>query len=102
MSSGNPKWKPQMKIPKLFPGYTPEFTEEVYGCLVTTAQVFDVFILLSVLWCMSVCSFFNHNLHSKAKRRAPAYSRALRLVRGVVQKSSSKEVQVRFPDDQRG
>ena len=30
--------------------------------------------------------------HSKAKRRAPAYSRALRLVRGVVQKNSPMEV----------
>ena len=40
--------------------------------------------------------------HSKAKRRAPAYSRALRLVRGVVQKSSPREVRVRFPEDQRG
>src|SRR5688572_27418604 len=40
--------------------------------------------------------------HSKAKRRVPAYSRALRLVRGVVQKSSAREVRVRFPEDQRG
>ena len=35
--------------------------------------------------------------HSKAKRRAPAYSRALRLVRRVVRESSPKEVRVRFP-----
>ena len=40
--------------------------------------------------------------HSKVKRRAPAYSRALRLVRRVVQKSSPREVRVRFPEDQRG
>src|ERR1043165_5138241 len=30
--------------------------------------------------------------HSKAKRRAPAYSRALRLARWVVQKNSPREV----------
>src|ERR1043165_7585623 len=40
--------------------------------------------------------------HSKAKHRAPAYSRALRLVRRVVQESSPREVRVRFPVDQRG
>src|ERR1043165_7666866 len=40
--------------------------------------------------------------HSKAKRRAPAYSRAMRLVRRVVQESSPWEVRVRFPVDQRG
>src|ERR1043165_7279058 len=40
--------------------------------------------------------------HSKAKRRAPAYSRALRLVRRVVQERSPREVRVRFPVDQRG
>jgi len=36
--------------------------------------------------------------HSKAKRRAPAYSRALRKIRGIFPKNSPWEAQVRVPE----
>src|SRR6218665_3055884 len=39
--------------------------------------------------------------HSKAKRRAPAYSRALRQIRGFFPKNSPWEAQVRFPEGER-
>src|SRR6218665_3588929 len=39
--------------------------------------------------------------HSKAKRRAPAYSRGLRQIRGVFPKNSPWEAQVRLPEGER-
>src|SRR6218665_3425701 len=42
--------------------------------------------------------------HSKAKRRAPAYSRALHQIRGVFQRivrGRAREAQVRFPEGER-
>src|SRR6218665_1564341 len=39
--------------------------------------------------------------HSKAKRRAPAYSRALRQIRGFFPKNSPWEAQVPFPEGER-
>ena len=39
--------------------------------------------------------------HSKAKRKAPAYSRALRQIRGVFPKNSPWEAQIRLPEGER-
>src|SRR6218665_1535690 len=39
--------------------------------------------------------------HSKAKRMAPAYSRALRQIKGVFSKNSPWEARVRFPEGER-
>src|SRR6218665_1302030 len=39
--------------------------------------------------------------HSKAKRRAPAYSRALRQIRGIFQRIVRGEAQVRLPEGER-
>src|SRR6218665_3995646 len=55
-------------------------------------------IPVSIVVVIVNCKHLKH--HAKIKCKAQAYSRALRLVKGVVQKSVSKEVRVRVPGDQ--
>src|SRR6218665_3863223 len=78
------------KARTVVPQRKPQVTVLVYA-----AHLFDIYP--GIVFIIVISKFLKR--YSKAKRtRAPAYSRALRLIKGGFPRGGSREAQIRFPE----